>query len=51
MNAAEVIALIHNVLSIVGMIVKVVYTLYKHTHGSARKPAHKGKRSNRSKNR
>ena len=51
MNAAEVISLIHNVLSIVGMIVKVGYTLYKHTHGSARKSAHKGKRSNRSNHR
>ena len=51
MNAADMIALIHNVLSIVSMIAGFVKTISKNAHGSARKPAHKGKRSNRSNHR
>ncbi len=43
MNGVELIRVIHDVLSIVYTIGKVVYRFCNDIHRSARKPAHKGK--------
>ena len=43
MNGVELIRVIHDVLSIVYTIGKVVYRFCNDIHGSARKPARKGK--------
>ena len=47
MNGVELIRVIHDVLSIVYTIGKVVYLFCNDIHGSARKPARKGKRIRR----
>ena len=47
MNGVELIRVIHDVLFIVYTIGKVVYRFCNDIHGSARKPARKGKRIRR----
>ena len=51
MNISEIISIIHDVLSMVSIILTTVYMLRKNAHGSERKPAPKGKRNNRRKRR
>lgn len=51
MNISEIISIIHDVLSMVSIVLTTVYTLRKDARGSERKPAHEGKRNNRRKRR
>ena len=51
MNISEIISIIHDVLSMVSIILTTVYMLRKNAHSSERKPAPKGKRNNRRKRR
>ena len=51
MNISEIISIIHDVLSMVGIVLTTVYTLRKDARGSEHKAAQKGKRNNRRKRR
>ena len=47
MNISEIISIIHDVLSMVGIVLTTAYTLRKDAHGSERKPVPKSKRNRR----
>ena len=51
MNISEIISIIHDVLSMVGIVLTTAYTLRKDARSSERKPAQKSKRNNRRKRR